>query len=562
VYKRQANATDFSLTDSDTVIFNVTLYDLQILSPNSGWYYKTISISYNATCWRSSGNVTIEFRENGTAYSNITKSCPFSEILSHSHQSSYEGNRTITIAVLPLDSRESEHNDSIWYYSDLYAPNVSFWHTYIEGFRTNITETYYFVANDSISPNATCHITINSDSYNDTALNATVFSHDFQLEDGYNTLAISCTDLANNTYATTDSFYSYTKYLLLIDETTGENFTLSDANITIIAIDRGESLDMNDAGRIWTYFVSDTPELLRVEQSYEGYSDIVVRNFDTEYMPTNTKVCADPLTSFYEQILYSSTNIPVYVLNNFAGCYIIADKTRYAYQGALMTFAHTRSANYYLYIQDSSGNKVFLASIDGSTASEIDLDMLQYSKPFTGISTGTDFISIKKVGNNTLYIYYKNNKNQNTELTVKIYDGDNLIFSHTEVDSPNEFSLYFDYTTLDIQNDILKLEFWKKDSEGITTVVTRFFNLEGSSGILDKHFAIFFAVGILLFGITIVSKSIALGWFGILSAAISLALLTFAVSTWEVILFQAISAGILLFLSIMQVSYSKAGKLI
>lgn len=552
-----ANATDFNKTDTDTVTFNVVLYDLEILSPSSGWYYKTINITYNATCYRSSGNITLQFKENGNAYSNITKSCPFSEVLSHLHQSSYEGNRTITIAILPLDSRENEHNDSIWYYSDLYAPNVSFWHTYIESFRTNITETYYFIVNDSVSPNMTCTININSDSYNDTPTNATTFSHDFQLEDGYNTLTISCEDLAGNTYSTTDSFYSYTKYLWFVDETTGENFTLSDANITIIAIDRGESLDMNDAGRIWTYYVSDSSELLRIEQTYEGYSDVVVRNFDLTYMPTSTPVCADALTSFYEQILYSSSNTPVYVINQFAGCYIIADKTRYAYEGALMTFAHTRSANYYLYILDSEGNKIFLASIDGSTASSIDLDMLRYTAPATEISVGADIIAISKTGNETIYFHYENTKNDNSEVTVSIYDGDNVVFSHTEVDTPNNFSLYFCYSTITLENDILKFVITKETTDGSTYTISRYFNLEGKTGSLEYHFAIFAAIGILLFSITIIAKNAALGWFGVLASVVSLALLSYAVATWEVLLFQAIVAIILMFLSVMTLTYSK-----
>jgi len=552
-----AEATDFSLTDTDTVTFDVVLYDLEILSPSSGWYYNTINITYNVTCFRSSGNVTLQFRENESFYKNMTKTCPFSEALNEIHQSSYEGNRTIKITLIPVDSRETEHNESIWYYSDLYAPNISLWHTYIEGFRTNITETYYFIVNDSVSPNTTCTININSDSYNDTQTNATTFSHDFQLEDGYNTLTISCEDLAENTYSTTDSFYSYTKYLWLVDETTGENFTLSDANVTIIAIDRGESLDMNDAGRIWVYYVSDSSELLRVEQTYEGYTDVVVRNFDLTYMPTSTPVCADALTSFYEQILYSSSNTPVYVLNQFANCYIITDKTRYAYEGALMTFAHTRSANYYLYILDSEGNKIFLASIDGSTASSIDLDMLRYTAPATEISVGADVISIAKAGNETLYFHYENTKNDNSEVTVSIYDGDDAVFTHTEVDTPNNFSLYFCYSTITLENDILKFEITKETTDGSTYTISRYFNLEGKTGSLDHHFAIFIAVGLLLFSITIIAKNAALGWFGVLASVVSLASLSFAVATWEVLLFQAIIAIILMFLSVMTFTYSK-----
>jgi len=222
-----------------------------------------------------------------------------------------------------------------------------------------------------------------------------------------------------------------------------------------------------------------------------------------------------------------------------------------------MTFAHTRSANYYLYILDSAGNKIFLASIDGSTASSIDLDMLRYTAPATEISIGADIVGIAKTGNETIYFHYENTKNDNTEVTVSIYDGDDIVFTHTEVDNPNDFSRYFCYSTLTLKDDILNFVITKKTTDGSTYTISRYFNLEGKVGSLEYHFAIFVAVGILLFSLTIVAKNAALGWFGVLASILSLAFLSFAVATWEVLLFQAVIAIILMFLSVMTFTYSK-----
>lgn len=97
----------------------------------------------------------------------------------------------------------------------------------------------------------------------------------------------------------------------------------------------------------------------------------------------------------------------------------------------------------------------------------------------------------------------------------------------------------------------------KETTDGSTYTISRYFNLEGKTGSLEYHFAIFAAIGILLFSITIIAKNAALGWFGVLASVVSLALLSYAVATWEVLLFQAIVAIILMFLSVMTLTYSK-----
>jgi hypothetical protein len=560
-FKVNGTETNQSTSNTDSVTFEVDLYFLNVTYPvGNGTYNNTLTTYFNATCYRSTGNSSFYFWNNTNIYnSSFSISCPSSEIVPTSYQHSEEGQTNITITLEPYDARETELNESFWYYSDLYSPVGNSTRNLYEGFRNNNTESYTFQFNDSFSANFSCALSINSDSYNETFLNSSTYVYNYTLQDGTNTMTINCTDLAGNYIYDSDTHSPYLKYFILIDETTGGNFSLNDANVTVVASNHGESLDMNSDSQIWKYWVSNSSELLRFEFTYEGYEDIIIRNFDTEVMYNSTYVCASPLTNFYEQIMYSSTSKDVYVKNQFANCYLVSDSTKYAYSGALMTFAHSRSAFYYLYVT-FDGSTVYLASIEGGTASQIDLDLLRYNRIGWSITLGQDSLSASKIGNQTLYIYYKNNAGDASELNFEIYDGDSEIFDHTETSSPNEFNLYFDYSTMTINNDPLKIVITKTLEDGSEITFTKYISLSGDVGTLPKEVSIFLAFGILVFSLTLVAKGSAIGWVGALASLVGLAFLSFSTATWEVLLMEVAFTAVLIFAVMLQTTQNKKTK--
>ncbi|MEE9364823.1 MAG: DUF2341 domain-containing protein [Cellulophaga sp.] len=554
IFNLTANATETfsSTTVTNSQILTIDLYDLAITSPAAGGTYNTINVTYNASCRWSFGNVTIAYQENETSYGSISKACPFSsEILSTTRQSAVEGNRTIGIVMQPINASEAYQNVSVWYYSDIYNPTGNWSKTLYQGFRNNITESYTFQFNDSFATNLSCEVNINSNSYNATFTNTTTYVYNYTLNDGTNNMTVNCTDLAGNYAYISDTSTVYTKYYMLIDEDTGLNFTLSNANVTVFAINNGISFDFNTENQTYFYWTSNSTDSLRFEQTYEGYSDVIVRNFDVGLSYPITPVCANELSTFAEQIFYSTENKAVYVVSQYTGCYIVSDYTQYAFETALMTFAHTIDQIYYLYIIDDD-ELVFLSALNGATASQVNLDVLQYNSEGFTLDASEEFLSISKLANTTFYIYYGNPDNDNTALTVTIKNGTSTIFSVTETSDPNDFALYFDYTTIGLSSEsTITVTATATKTNGDTSTVTKALTLIGKTGDLPKELTIILSAMLVIFGVTFVSMGLVSGWFGVVTGLISVAILSFSPPSWEITFMQGIMLIITLFLGLM-----------
>ena len=294
---------------------------------------------------------------------------------------------------------------------------------------------------------------------------------------------------------------------------------------------------------------------MRFEQTYEGYSDTVVRNFDAGLMYETMPVCVNPIDTFYEQTLYSTKTTPVYLVSQYTGCYVVGDYTQYSYSGALMTYGHTTDKIYYLYVV-KDGNLIYLSSVDGSSSSQINLDLLEYNLDGFSINFDEEFVDVNSLSNQTVKIYYKNKGNDNTALKFEIYDGDDLIFSTTTFSDYNEAVVYFDSSTLTLNNDILKLVVTSTDSDG-TNTLTKFFNMEGKTGVIPAEIGFIISAGLLAFSLTIIASFSVIGWFGLLASIFSLGLLSFSVATWYVLVLQFTIIGIMVLIAILSANGKK-----
>ncbi|WP_456477599.1 DUF2341 domain-containing protein [Geoglobus ahangari] len=326
--------------------------------------------------------------------------------------------------------------------------------------------------------------------------------------------------------------------------------------IKFISMSLGKVYVLENATAV-TYRTNITHDEIRVEFKYKGTQTIVTRDFETDILdllqePGSVYLIEIPNSSvlpFYEQILYSSTNKPVIVKNTITGAYIAAARTKYTYQDALMLPAYTVSGMYYLYTFDN-GQTVLLGTIEGTRSVMINLDILQSLTKSYSINILGDDVSISKEFNNTLKIYYSNQKNDNQKVIVRIYnysDG-TLLFNHTETVSPNEFTLYFDYTTLNVSNSTLfKIEIEATKTDGSTKTTTRLFDLNGNSGQVDPALVVLVSLSFALFGLTLTASRYALGVFGIISLGVALALTTLAVQVWYIKFTQAVLLVLLVY---------------
>jgi len=69
---------------------------------------------------------------------------------------------------------------------------------------------------------------------------------------------------------------------------------------------------------------------------------------------------------------------PIILYNDFADCYSLVSTTKFLYNTFKSNTAYTINKPYYLYTY-SNGVKTFLALLDGSNNTEINLDVLAFN---------------------------------------------------------------------------------------------------------------------------------------------------------------------------------------
>ena len=113
----------------------------------------------------------------------------------------------------------------------------------------------------------------------------------------------------------------------------------------------------------------------------------------------------------------------------------------------------------------------------------------------------------------------------------------------------NEFTVYFNYATLDDVNDttLFKLDLVKTNAEGLTETITRFFTTAARSGALSNGVAFIIAVLLTVFGLTFTATRITFSWFGIIILLGSIIIMSFAAGAWYLTLFQVIDVIVLVY---------------
>jgi len=450
---------------------------------------------------------------------------------------------------------------------DTYPPTIDGNLVFNTGFSASTTVEVNVYCQDTRDTNLLYEIIKNDTNtlYSVEDSNGLTKTHDFVTELGMaNQITISCTDNGNNA-TTLDLNTIYPILFRLINEETAAHIT--DLNLVDVATLQAFTYDGNNVFDYNIYSPGDQyfigySETIRFDFTYNDVSETKLsREIDFGIVnDVNVGLCVAPFQSFYEQFLVSSVEKDVVIFNDFAECYNLASSTKFAYENALMVRAFTINKPYYLYTW-IGGVKTLLATIDGSKAIVINLDVLEFNTETYEFDIAADTVVFKCLEDittgvcdqNTISIYYKSLKADNASVNYKLYKDNTLLWQYTESDEPNEFNTNVFYGSMDVNtDDVLKLVVTKTNTGNVSTSTDYWFNLRGEdfSGTMNAPLAIIFSFLLLFVGLTLVAYRYAFGFFGLILCIISIAILSFAPGFWYIQFMQAIVVIITVFIGI------------
>lgn len=405
---------------------------------------------------------------------------------------------------------------------------------------------------------------VNISNTNDS--NNTLKTIDYNFSYGLNELEYYCINIPGFQDTESTSFNVYTTKFILIDEETGGNFSVvgkEDVNsLYAFSADRNVWLDLNTLTPMEFYYTAQDQNFITVEISYnDSLKQKSIKYLNSSLLGDSVRVCAVHFQQFYQQIFVSYSELPVWLTNKFANCYIVADYTKFAYKNALSVQGTTINKPYLLET-NINGVKTILSNQDGALASEINLDTLIFQKETTQIQVTGNYLSFGKYfdavteeyDQNILQISYENTANDNNSTKFEIYKGTNLLETYTETSSPDKFIYDWNYASYNLDsNDILKLVLTIKKDNGTTVETTNYFSVSANysaNSFFSEWLGIILAFLVILFGLTVVGTRFALGWFGVLVCITALAILAVTPAYWFVTLATAIVAIIGVFIII------------
>lgn len=434
--------------------------------------------------------------------------------------------------------------------------NFTFTNGFANGSSTNVSYSCY----NNFSTTINLNVTFNGVSlYVGSAVNNQTYSNLTNLTDGNNVLSVFCYDAVENTTFTLTQELSVL-HLALIDEVDNVAFNVQNlSSVRVYFDDNSTYFDFKTENRTNVTFSSNLTSKLRFEfKRWNG--DIITTYVDVNIPDNPARICANKNdVQEYEQAIVSSSVKGVALKNVFSNCYVAADYTRFAYQNSYILKAFTISSQYYLYTY-TNGQKVYLASIDGSIQTYIQLDSLEFNANQNNLNVLGDALSFSKPYNTTVHIFYKNilNNNNHSYLTIVRTDTDTTLLTLNETATPNEISLYFDYATLSnvTNKTIFKVQVDSTSNSGLPRSTSKYFTIAGKSGQIAAGIAIAISLILVIFGLTFASSRTALGWFGIVIMLAAIAILTLATPAWYVTLFMAIEVIVLVFIVILLANQS------
>lgn len=553
IYNNYNTSNDLSATlDKYFYLYNVS-YD-GFFTYNGTGYVRELEYSLNYTCNSDYSAGLVQYVNDGVYAVTVATCNNATSTTTGTYNHSVEGNYTIffmfNASFLPGLNNENSTEES--YVSDLYSPSVNLSWSYNEGFvdpSVNVT----LVCTDSIYPISFYNMSINGASlFTGNLSNGTEQTNSSELETGTNNAYGACSD-AFGTNSTTLSDVFYVRELILIDEQ--ENVAFDVSNITRARVYYDDNSTFHTfTGTAGINFTSTLTNKLRFELVYVD-GTIITRWVDTELSPNPLRVCAnkDGVTH-YEQLIIAATQQPAVLKSVFSNCLVAADYTRFAYQDAFLLKAYTINSLYYLYTYQGD-EQTLLASVDGSVSSFINLDTLEFASGGYNLQLLQDAMSFQRLDNKTVQIYYENIANDSTALSLSILrlDTNTVVFSSSDFTNPNKFTLYFNWATLSpAVNDstLFKLTLTKTNSAG-TESFNRYFNAKGGSGSLNAGFAFVISLLVMLFGFTFAISRITFGWFGIFIALFALAITSFSVQTWYILMLQMLEVVVLVYTGIL-----------
>lgn len=558
--------TTYPLYANLSRIFNLYNVSYQNYTTYSGLNWsRELIIEAVYTCNRAYADTNLSLIINGSGVKNLTINCDGGlQKTNTTYKPSSEYTYSINVNLNTTFGNKNVSNyasEPQIFKFDLYAPTINYLNFTIDndGFGdTNTTLTMQ------------CNDTFQTLLYNMTWRNISIhYSNETPLTtieeinnsiDGDNILIGYCSDLFNTTSKTV-SRAMYVKYLYLIDERLNTDFDINNISSAKVYFDDNSSVydfQANNISRV--NFSSDYTSKLRFEL---GYSDgaIVTRYVDTELGDANLRVCANTEgVTHYEQLLLSALQKEAILKNVYSNCVVAADYTRFAYQDSYVLKAYTIDSMYYLSTKDN-GKQVLLASVDGSIQSYINLDVLEFSKTAYNFTISRDALTTQLSANNQTTIYYKNLKNDNTalDLTITRLDSDTIVLQTSDFDDANEFTLIFNYATLDNINDttVFQLDLTRTTASSVQNI-KQYFTANGVSGLISSMLAFVISAALVLFGMTITISRASFSWFGIIILLAAIALLALAIPAWYVTLLMSLEVILMVYAVILmwQVNYN------
>jgi hypothetical protein len=535
--------------------------------PTEDAYYNTrdLNIVFNITgsCAVYDVNIIEEITGHADADINVGFTLPKDVNYSRVHTlRDLEGDHKINVQLdcATTTQKEADVNVAL----DLNAPTIVGYGFDVNklGFQDGVDANVYLQCQDSFSGTLTYHLVLNDTNRIDGDFaNNSKQVQGVIVDRSVNDLNVWCEDVAGNYATDSNSESLYLINFVLINEETGAHFNLDDINgLVMVAPDKNHSYNFKTTGQNQVSYLSTTQDTLRLEMLYQdadtGLQETRIRYFGTGVVDTNyMRICVVdrypmPKPTFFQHFLLSSRERKATIRNPFINCYVTADNTKFAYETNYIILVELIQKQYELTVWNNDGAQITLGLIDGSVESTINIDALEYGITEYNLSVTDDFLGISKPAGytDTIKIYYHNPLENNKRIDLTIYDGTAPIWTYTETANPNDVNLLFDYATLSINNDMLKIEVERTLLNDSKETTTQYFTLAGATGILSPELAVIIAFIIVVFSLTFVAYRFAMGWFGIIACMIGIAILTMATPVWYVVFSQATLAIIIIYI--------------
>lgn len=510
------------------------------------------NLSYRVDVGFCSGENNVSRYVNGAFNDTVAFNCSDGPLIDGDYRHTSEG--LFNMSFQAFGSSEFQNGINYSFTSDLFSPRILLNYTLEDSFVTLRNFTSNLLCND-INPSPIYNISANAvNLFNGNRTTGTQISNSTILVDGANWLNGTCSDIfgSNNSIK---KFNAYSKDIFLWDEIADAGFeedNLSDARIWFA--DNSSFYDFVAENSNNVSFISDNQTKLRVELGYSN-GDEIVRYLDADLIGVDViLVCANKQgITHFEQLAISAVQRPVLIKNVYSDCYVAADYTRFAFQDAFVLKAFTINSLYELFVIGDDGEDALLSGLDGSIASFINLDTLDFKRQGFDSNIIQDAVAFRKESDTQMAIFYTNIKGDNDEIRVVItkMDEDLVVLDTDSFSNPNNFTVFFDFTTLNVTDETLfKLDVTATDGDGVTSLITRYFNTAAQVGGLTAGLALIIAVALTVTGLTLTGVELSLGWFGIIAQIASIAVMSFAIITWYITLFMAINVMFVLFLFI------------